>query len=236
MCLEPLTVNVEQDGKFVPSNITTRETFSLTEIDGPLNIKDGKMVFSEKDGIDFAPTTAQIKEGAERFPFLFTVKELQATGQGDTFKEGFKFGGPFSVPSYRTQDFLDPKGRGTGRGYDYAVGLQATVNGEKDDQKTFKNNTKNYDPLPGNIDFVVDKVDKDAGEIGGTFVSIQPSDTDMGSREAVNIQINGKFFAKVADGDAKATKRYQGIDKGTYKEPKAKMGDSKLMYAPDPKK
>lgn len=90
------------------------------------------MIFKEKDGIDFAPTTAQITEG-ERFPFLFTVKELSAKGDGDIFKEGFKFGGPFQVPSYRTEDFLDPKGRGAGRGYDYAVAFQGKVNGNGND-------------------------------------------------------------------------------------------------------
>ena len=38
---------------------------------------------------------------------------------------------------------------------------------------------------------------KELGEIAGTFISFQPSDTDMGSKEAKTVSIMGKFFAKV---------------------------------------
>ena len=41
--------------------------------------------------------------GGERVPFLFTIKELQASG------DLAKFGGTFKVPSYRGSSFLDPK-------------------------------------------------------------------------------------------------------------------------------
>ena len=122
MCIEPLDVKVFEDGKFVKSTVTTRETFSLTGIDGPLSIVNGKINFIERDGIDFAATTTQVSSG-ERYPFLFTVKDLVAQANGDTFKEGTKFGGAFKVPSYRTEDFIDPKGRGKGRGYDQTQGL-----------------------------------------------------------------------------------------------------------------
>lgn len=73
MCIEPLDVKVFEDGKFVNSKLTTKETFSLTGIDGPLAIEKGNIVFKELDGIDFAPTTTQVSNG-ERYPFLFTVK------------------------------------------------------------------------------------------------------------------------------------------------------------------
>jgi photosystem II oxygen-evolving enhancer protein 1 len=56
-------------------------------------------------------------------PFLFTVKDLVATGKGDVFKQGLEFGGKFKVNSYRTGLFLDPKGRGATTGYDMAVAL-----------------------------------------------------------------------------------------------------------------
>ena len=56
-------------------------------------------------------------------PFLFTVKNLVASGKGDTFQKGVEFGGKFKVPSYRTGLFLDPKGRGAVTGYDQAVAL-----------------------------------------------------------------------------------------------------------------
>jgi len=117
MCIEPFDVKVLEDGKYVNSNLTTKETGSLTGIEGPLTIENGNIVWKEKDGIDFAPTTTQISSG-ERFPFLFTVKNLVAQSEGDTFKEGSKISGEFKVPSYRTEDFIDPKGRGKGRGYD----------------------------------------------------------------------------------------------------------------------
>lgn len=63
----------------------------------------GKIVFEEKDGIDYAPTTVQMPAG-ERVPFLFTVKELVATASqgGSSIKPGFQLGGSFTVPSYRT--------------------------------------------------------------------------------------------------------------------------------------
>ncbi len=41
--------------------------------------------------------------GGQRVPFLFTIKELQASG------DLAKFGGTFKVPSYRGSSFLDPK-------------------------------------------------------------------------------------------------------------------------------
>merc|ERR1711998_373991 len=77
----------------------------------------GKLVFEETDGIDYAASTVQLP-GGERVPFLFTVKDLVAKGatDGSTIKPGYEFGGSFTVPSYRTGLFLDPKGRGMSTG------------------------------------------------------------------------------------------------------------------------
>lgn len=100
----------------------TRQTYTLTGIDGDIDIKNGNLEYKEQDGIDYAPTTVQTP-GGERVPFLFTVKDLIAEGKGDTFKPGFEFGGKFKVNSYRTGLFLDPKGRGASTGYDMAVAL-----------------------------------------------------------------------------------------------------------------
>lgn len=41
--------------------------------------------------------------GGARVPFLFTIKELQASG------DLARFGSTFQVPSYRGSSFLDPK-------------------------------------------------------------------------------------------------------------------------------
>ncbi len=46
--------------------------------------------------------TSQVP-GGQRVPFLFTIKELQASGDLG------RFGGTFKVPSYRGSSFLDPK-------------------------------------------------------------------------------------------------------------------------------
>lgn len=91
----------------------TRQTYSLEGISGDLEVKDGKAVFTEKDGIDYAATTVQLP-GGERVPFLFSLKNLVATSSSaGPIKPGFDLGGSFTVPSYRTGLFLDPKGRGT---------------------------------------------------------------------------------------------------------------------------
>merc|ERR1712154_302798 len=127
-CIEPKAFAVEEEvgkagrteKKFVNSKVMTRQTYTLDGVEGTLDVAGGNIVFSEKEGIDYAPTTIQLP-GGERVPFLFTVKDLVATGSGDTFKPGFQMGGDFTTPSYRTGLFLDPKGRGGTTGYDMAV-------------------------------------------------------------------------------------------------------------------
>ena len=59
--------------EFVNTKLMTRQTYTLDEVSGALEVKDGKAVFTEKDGIDYAATTVQTPGGA-RVPFLFTVK------------------------------------------------------------------------------------------------------------------------------------------------------------------
>jgi photosystem II oxygen-evolving enhancer protein 1 len=103
----------------VNTKMMTRQTYTLDSISGKAEVKNGKLVFTEQDGMDYAATTVQMP-GGERVPFLFTVKNLIATGTDSSIKPGFGMGGPFTVPSYRTGLFLDPKGRGTTTGYDFA--------------------------------------------------------------------------------------------------------------------
>lgn len=62
---------------FVNSKLMTRQTYTLTGIEGPVTIENGKLTFKEQEGIDYAPTTVQTP-GGERVPFLFTVKQLIA--------------------------------------------------------------------------------------------------------------------------------------------------------------
>merc|ERR1711941_210423 len=147
---------------------------------------DGKVSFEEEDGIDYAPTTVQLP-GGERVPFLFTVKQLSASGTLENF------GGEFNVPSYRGSSFLDPKGRGGSTGYDTAVALPA----RGDDEKLAKENTKNTAALKGFIAFTTAEVNAGTGELAGVFQSIQPSDTDLGAKAPKDVKITGIWYARL---------------------------------------
>ncbi|NBO31082.1 MAG: Photosystem II manganese-stabilizing polypeptide [Cyanobacteria bacterium WB6_1B_304] len=200
LCLEPTAFLVKQEGVskrkqavFVPTKLLTRYTSSLDEVSGDLTINgDRSVTFTEKDGIDFQPTTVQLP-GGERVPFLFTVKGLVASSQPglDNISTSTDFEGTYRVPSYRTSNFLDPKGRGLATGYDNAVALPAQA-----DSETFEN-VKKFDVGEGKISLQVAKVNNATGEIAGTFESNQPSDTDMGGKAPLEVKIRGLFYAKV---------------------------------------
>lgn len=175
----------------------TRQTYSLDGVSGDLVQSDGKLTFIEKDGIDYSATTVQLP-GGERVPMLFTVKNLVAKfSTNGPIKPGVGFGGSFTVPSYRTGLFLDPKGRGTTTGYDFAGALPGLQNSVEGDKELFKENNKKFDVLTGDIEFAVQKVNAEEGEIAGVFVSNQPSDTDMGSKTPKNILIKGIFYGQI---------------------------------------
>lgn len=203
MCIEPKAWAVEEEigrggkteKKFVNSKVMTRQTYTLDGVQGDIT-NSGNIVFTEKEGIDYAATTVQLP-GGERVPFLFTVKDLVAKGSGDTFKPGFQMGGDFSVPSYRTGLFLDPKGRGGTTGYDMAVALPGLQSGEEGDDDLFKENNKTFDVTTGRIEMEVNKVNKEESEIGGVFVATQLGDTDMGSKVPKKILTKGIFYARV---------------------------------------
>merc|ERR1712161_67611 len=177
MCIEPKAWAVEEEigrggkteKKFINSKVMTRQTYTLDGVEGSLQV-GSEINFKEEEGIDYAPCTVQLP-GGERVPFLFTVKELVAKGSGSSFKPGFQMGGDFSVPSYRTGLFLDPKGRGGVTGYDMAVALPGLQSGEEGDAAMFKENNKTFDVGQGRIEMEVNKVNAEEGEIGGVFVS-----------------------------------------------------------------
>jgi len=199
MCFEPKSFAVEAEtdkGKeFVTTKLMTRQTYTLAFIDGSLS--PSPITFKEEDGMDFAATTVQLPDG-EYVPFLFSVKSLVAKGEGSAFKPGFTWGGEFSVPSYRTGGFLDPKGRGMYTGYDQAVALPALqADGKGGQEELFKETNKVFDIGKGAIEMEVNKVNADLGEIGGVFVSKQPSDTDMGAKAPKTILLKGIFYGKV---------------------------------------
>jgi len=203
MCIEPKAFAVEEDigtggkteKKFVNSKVMTRQTYTLDGIEGKID-NGGSITFTEQEGIDYAPTTLQLP-GGERVPFLFTVKDLVAKGNGNAFKPGFQMGGDFNTPSYRTGLFLDPKGRGGTTGYDMAVALPGLQSGEEGDEELFRENNKTFDVTQGRIEMEVNKVNEEESEIGGVFVATQLGDTDMGSKVPKKVLTKGIFYAKV---------------------------------------
>jgi photosystem II oxygen-evolving enhancer protein 1 len=204
VCLEPKTWQVEEQvankkgdvsKQFVNTKLMTRQTYTLDGISGKLTGGSG-ITFTEEDGIDYAPTTVQLP-GGERVPFLFTVKELVAKGNGGSFKPGYEFGGSFKVPSYRTGLFLDPKGRGMTTGYDQAQALIASQTGTDSQGELEGEINKVFDVFDGTIEFAVSNVNAADGEIGGVFVSSQASDTDLGSKTPKKVLSKGIFFGRV---------------------------------------
>merc|ERR1711862_908201 len=108
--------------------------------------------------------------GGEYVPFMFTVKDLVAKGQGSEFKQGFQWGGEYMVPSYRGGGFLDPKGRGMYTGYQRRVhGAAGIADGKEGQEELFKETNKVFDIGKGAIEMEVNKVNQDLGEIGGVF-------------------------------------------------------------------
>lgn len=204
LCLEPAAyfvkeepTNKRREAEFIAGKPMTRKTSSLDQVSGKLQVKsDGRLTFVEEDGFDFQAITVKTP-GGELVPFLFTIKDLVATTQpgATSVNTSTDFEGEFKVPSYRTSNFLDPKGRGLTAGYDNAVALPSRA----DSEEILKENLKQFQVGKGKISLQVAKINNVTGEIGGTFESIQPSDTDMGGKEAVDIKIRGLFYGRVEE-------------------------------------
>lgn len=207
LCLEPTSyfvkeeaANKRREAEFVPGKSLTRYTSSLDQVSGDLEANaDGSLVFREKDGMDFQAVTVLLP-GGEEVPFLFTIKGLVAKTQPglSAVTSSTDFIGDYRVPSYRTSNFLDPKGRGLTTGYDTAVALPAGG----DTEELVKENIKAFNIGQGSISLQVEKVDDVTGEIAGTFECDQPSDTDMGTAEPSDVRIQGVFYGRVETLDA----------------------------------
>lgn len=202
LCMEPTnyfvkeeSVNKRKEAEYIAGKPMTRLTSSLDQVSGKLKVEnDGSLTFLEQEGFDFQAITVKMPNG-ELVPFLFTIKGLVANSQpgSDGINTSTDFEGEFRVPSYRTSNFLDPKGRGLTAGYDNAVALPSRA----DSEEILKENLKRFDTGKGHVSLQVAKVNSATGEIGGTFESIQPSDTDMGSKPPVDVKIRGLFYARV---------------------------------------
>lgn len=202
LCLQPTSffvkeepANKRQEAEFVAGKLLTRYTSSIDQVQGPLTVnEDGSLTFKEEDGLDFQAITVKLP-GGELVPFLFTIKQLVATtGPSEaSINTSTDFEGEFNVPSYRSAAFLDPKGRGESTGYDNAVALP----GSADAEDLTRTNVKRAEVLSGRISLQVAKVDRITGEIAGTFESEQPSDTDLGAHEPLEVKIRGIFYARL---------------------------------------
>jgi photosystem II oxygen-evolving enhancer protein 1 len=128
---------------------------------------------------------------------LFTIKNLVASTQpGQTaITASTDLEGEFRVPSYRTSNFLDPKGRGLTTGYESAVAIPASG----DDEKLRKENVKRFLSGKGDISLQVSQVSPETGEVAGVFESMQPSESDMGSKEPSDIKIRGIFYGRISE-------------------------------------
>jgi photosystem II oxygen-evolving enhancer protein 1 len=200
VCFEPKSFAVETETvngqEFVTTRLVTGQTYTIDYVTGDLS--PNPITFQEKDGMDFQAVTVQLPN-AERVPFLFSMKKLKAVGEGSSFKPGFTWGGEFEVPSYRTGGFLDPKGRGMYTGYDQAQALVGSIANGKEAEELFKETNKVFDIGKGAVEMEVNKVNQPLGEVGGVFVSKQPSDTDMGARAPKTVLLKGIFYGKVVD-------------------------------------
>jgi photosystem II oxygen-evolving enhancer protein 1 len=204
MCIEPTAYFVKeeptskrQEATYVPGKVLTRYTSSLDQVRGDLTLQsDVSLLFSETGGMDFQAITVQLP-GGQQEPFLFTVKGLVAQSQSglNAITTSTDLEGDYMVPSYRTSNFLDPKGRGLATGYDTAVALP----GSGDSEEYAKENTKAFDVGQGHMSLRVSKIDAYSGEIAGTFEAEQPSDTDMGTAEPVDIKVQGVFYGRLEE-------------------------------------
>ena len=73
----------------------------------------------------------------------------------------------------------------------------ATVKFLADADELEKENTKDTTALKGSIVFSVAKANNSTGEIAGVFESIQPSDTDLGSKAPKDVKITGLWYGQL---------------------------------------
>jgi photosystem II oxygen-evolving enhancer protein 1 len=200
ICMHPSEVyvkgepaNKRQEAQFVPTKILTRFTTSLDQVYGDLAVAGDGINFQEQGGLDFQLITVLLP-GGEEVPFVFSSKELDAKAVGAAISTSTDLSGSYRVPSYRTANFLDPKGRALTTGVEYAQGLVALGGNDED---LARENTKRYVDGTGEMNVSITKVDAATGEFAGVFTAVQPSDTDMGSKDPVDVKITGQVYGRL---------------------------------------
>lgn len=188
-CMEPTSFQVRPLGfqKFEPTTLLTRNTYTLSEMSGTVQVgRDGSVELQEEDGMDYAAVTVKLRGGTE-VPFMFAVKGLHTAGPHDNMA------GQFDVNAYRGSTFMDPSGRGGSTGWDYQKGLQAA--GSQDDLD--RENFKTAAPTTGHALMAVTKADALTGEVEGVFVTRQLASDDMGAHDPDEVQIEGVWYAQL---------------------------------------
>ena len=196
ICMHPTEVYVKvpgskrQKSEFLSTKIISpRNNTTVTEVYG--DIDSGK--FTEKGGIDFQLITVLTPGGLE-VPFAFSAKDLTASIPS-SIEPGTELSGTTFTPNYRTGDFLDPKARAANTGVEYAQGLVALGG---DDEELAKENIKVDVNGTGTVKLSITNVDSDTEEFTGTFEAVQPSDTDMGSKDPLDVKIIGQLYGRKA--------------------------------------
>ena len=196
ICMHPTEVYVKvpgskrQKSEFLSTKIISpRNNTTVTEVYG--DIDSGK--FTEKGGIDFQLITVLTPGGLE-VPFAFSAKDLTASIPS-SIEPGTELSGTTFTPNYRTGDFLDPKARAANTGVEYAQGLVALGG---DDEELAKENIKVDVNGTGIVKLSITNVDSDTEEFTGTFEAVQPSDTDMGSKDPLDVKIIGQLYGRKA--------------------------------------
>ena len=196
ICMHPTEVYVKvpgskrQKSEFLSTKIISpRNNTTVTEVYG--DIDSGK--FTEKGGIDFQLITVLTPGGLE-VPFAFSAKDLTASIPS-SIEPGTELSGTTFTPNYRTGDFLDPKARAANTGVEYAQGLVALGG---DDEELAKENIKVDINGTGTVKLSITNVDSDTEEFTGTFEAVQPSDTDMGSKDPLDVKIIGQLYGRKA--------------------------------------
>ena len=68
-----------------------------------------------------------------------------------------------------------------------------------DDEELERDNNKQYIDGVGTMSLSITKVDPETGEFAGVFSAVQPSDSDMGGRDVVDIKITGDLYGRLEE-------------------------------------
>ncbi|CAM6010355.1 unnamed protein product [Sphagnum balticum] len=78
-----------------------------------------------------------------------------------------------------------------------ATGAGRPAGGAGDEEELCKENQKNKAALEGKITLSIAKSNTETGEIARVFESLQPSDTDLGSKAPKEVKIQGIWYGQL---------------------------------------